>query len=814
MVSLFCSCSWAEPYRIDVRADERPIRAGHLQLGPTAGADGQTLDVNSLYFLRNGQPWLPVMGEIHYARIPRADWDDAILKMKAAGIDVLATYVFWIHHEEIEGRYDWTSERALRDFVEACRRHGVYVVVRVGPWSHGEARNGGFPDWLLKKSKEEGFKLRSDDPKFLKYVETFYDEIGRQLKGLYFKDGGPIVGVQIENELRFNSRGGYAYMKELKRLAVKAGIVVPFYTCTGWPAIMKGQTEFLPLGGGYPDAPWDQKQLKRIVQDAYRFQPAKNDPLIGADLLGKHDEDVRKPEEFSLYPDANAEMGGGVQVTYHRRPIIAPEDVAAMAFVKLGSGANMLGYYMFAGGRNPDGKLSTLQESRATKYPNDCPIKTYDFQAPIGEWGQIRDSYYEFRLIHSFIDAVGRDLAVMPPFFPKTQPKNSLDAETLRFAVRAKNDRGFVFISNYQRYGEMRDLKDVQIEVVTKRGTQRIPETPTVVAKNAMCVWPFNLPLEDANLIYATAQPLHIVKNGQDSLYVFFANGESSQYVFDAKTIKAATAENDSVEIARKDEKIYATAKLPGTGCLLRVETAQGKSVKILTLTRRQALHCWCGKLWGETRLVLSDDELIPGEPTLRLRSVGSPKFEFSLYPDAPLAFLSNAPLKLAQDGLFTRYRTELPERKIAVSFMPCDENDAKMSDEQAPQPGPLYGEKFQALPGAKNWRLDVPKDALKELSDLYLRFDMTGDTAALYADDRLVDDWFIFGPTMTVSLKNVRPPMEKGDLKLQIVPLTASRKIFFEDAEMAKSGLNASLKNVEALPVYEIAVAPAGQSP
>ena len=48
-----------------------------------------------------------------------------------------------------------------------------------------------------------------------------------------------------------------------------------------------------------------------------------------------------------------------------------------------------MGYYMFHGGRNPDGKLTTLQESQATGYPNDLPVKSYDFNAPLGEFGQI-----------------------------------------------------------------------------------------------------------------------------------------------------------------------------------------------------------------------------------------------------------------------------------------------------------------------------------------------------------------------------------------------------------------------------------------
>jgi len=72
--------------------------------------------------------------------------------------------------------------------------------------------------------------------------------------------------------------------------------------------------------------------------------------------------------------------------SYHRRPVVSTDDIAAIVLGKLGSEANLLGYYMHHGGSNPQGKLSTLQESQATGYPNDLPVICYDFQAPLGEF--------------------------------------------------------------------------------------------------------------------------------------------------------------------------------------------------------------------------------------------------------------------------------------------------------------------------------------------------------------------------------------------------------------------------------------------
>lgn len=111
--------------------------------------------------------------------------------MAAAGIDVVSTYVFWNHHEEREGEWDFSGNRNVRRFVELCARHGLHVIVRLGPFCHGEVRNGGLPDWLYGKS----YEVRSLDAGFLDAVRGLYAHIAQQLRGLYFKDGGPIIAA-------------------------------------------------------------------------------------------------------------------------------------------------------------------------------------------------------------------------------------------------------------------------------------------------------------------------------------------------------------------------------------------------------------------------------------------------------------------------------------------------------------------------------------------------------------------------------------------------------------------------------------------
>jgi beta-galactosidase GanA len=179
---------------VDASAPVAAPETGYLHLGGTS-ANRHSLQVNSRSLVLDNKPWLPVMGEFHFSRYPESQWEHEILKMQAAGVNILSTYVFWIHHEEIEGNFDWTGQRDLRHFVELCARHGMYVWLRIGPWAHGEVRNGGFPDWVTRLPN-----TRTNDPLYLHFVERFFNQIGLQVRGLTFKDGGPVIGTQLENE--------------------------------------------------------------------------------------------------------------------------------------------------------------------------------------------------------------------------------------------------------------------------------------------------------------------------------------------------------------------------------------------------------------------------------------------------------------------------------------------------------------------------------------------------------------------------------------------------------------------------------------
>ncbi len=471
---------------------------------------------NNEYLMMDNEPWFPVMGEFHFSRYPKKYWRESMLKMKAGGMQLVATYVFWIHHEEIEGEWDFEGNKNLREFLEVCKEVEMPVVLRIGPWAHGECRNGGFPDWLLKKD----FEVRTDNEQYLSYVEKFYGKIFGHAKGLLWKNNGPVIGLQIENEYGHcgGKRGveGEQHMRTLTALAKKTGFDVEFYTATGWGGAVTGG--LIPVMGGYCDAPWDRSTDKLKPSGNYVFTNERNDGNIGSDFkLGDN-----ITYDYTKFPYLTAELGGGLQVTHHRRCAAQGPDIGAMTLTKLGCGVNLLGYYMYHGGTHPKGKLTTLQETFASGGYNDLPEFSYDFRAPVREFGQKFDSYDEIKLYAMFVKDFGREFCKMMPVFPKDNPIMPDNFNDVRYAYRHDGKSGYVFVNNYQRLYPMSAHKDVELKLDVNGETVSIPKFD--LADRDYAFFPFNFKLSESAVIKtALATPLCKL-NGSE--YVFYANGE------------------------------------------------------------------------------------------------------------------------------------------------------------------------------------------------------------------------------------------------------------------------------------------------
>ena len=503
-----------------------------------------TWDAKSLII--DGHRVCPVMGEIHYSRVPQDEWQREVRKMREGGVTIIATYIFWNHIEEQEGIFRWDGQRNLRRFLEVCKQEQMPVVLRLGPFCHGEVRNGGIPDWMFAK----GCKLREANSVFLGFAERLYRQIFTQVQGLQWKDGGPVVAAQFDNEYR----GRGEYLMALKQIAQKIGFDLPFYTRTGWPELRTPVPygEMLPLYGDYADGFWDKEITEGCgnYYKAFNFKAYRSSTAIATDQF---DYSQTQPSAISpqTYPYFTCELGGGMATAYHRRPYVYPEDAYSMALVKLGSGSNLLGYYMYHGGTNPEGVLHTLNEVQTSPGTanNDLPVCTYDFQAPLGEFGQPYPQYYMLRPLHLFMQDFGETLAPMEAQFPAPQDMKRGQDDVLRWSVRSQGDSGFIFVNNYERFQQLTAKR----QQLTACGVT-LPRL--TVPSGTMAIFPVNI----CGIRYATAQ---LVARRDGRLYMMQIPGIPTTIVLQSgKTLK-------NVKAKGTERPIY------GNICLLTREQAE-----------------------------------------------------------------------------------------------------------------------------------------------------------------------------------------------------------------------------------------------
>lgn len=726
-------------FEIDANIPGKKIYSDHLKLGGS-NPKGERIAVNNYYITINNKPVIPVTGEFHFSRYPHQYWDESIKKMKAGGITVIPTYVFWNLHEEEEGKFIWSGDKNLRRFIELCKKNNVYTLVRVGPFCHGEIRNGGLPDWLLGKP----LNIRMNDPLYLSYVEKLYNEIGKQLRGLYYKDGGPIIGIQLENEYQHSAAPwgltypgqpldftaaerdrevthegvavstadnpyaalGNDHMKVLKTLAEKAGMVTPLYTATGWGNAAIVTNESIPVTAAYAYPFWTPK---RDLSPFFLYKNMHANPDYAP---------VRyKPED---YPSIPAELGSGISLTYPRRPVAVHQSFDAMINRCLGSGANGIGYYMFHGGSTPRGKNNFMNDEAY-----GVNKISYEYQGPIGEFGQVREGFHRLKLIHFFLkdfsDLLAPMTVVLPANASGVKPENIHD---LRYAVRVKDNRGFLFLNNFQDDTAMMDQNNIQVKIKTANGDVVIPSTGGFSLKNGEnVIFPFNFNLNGTKLNYATAQLL-MKSDGAAPYFVFFTPGG----------MKGEFSFTPGIRI----ENIRGTTIYEGNGATLvkcneRVNefsvVADGKRTTVLVIDKDLALKSYVVSLNGKKSLIFSDAVVLQNENGFEFLSDGINNFQIDIYPKTaaiPKAGLGSVK-KVEGSAAFSSWRVSLP-------------------------PFEFVGKTKEI--SSRKITVALPQSIPAGVNDIFLTVNYTGDTGMDFINGELVADNFYNGLPWQIGLR------------------------------------------------------------
>ena len=334
-------------------------------------------------------------GAFHYFRSPKELWGDRFQKIKAAGFNCVETYVAWNQCEPQQpsdtNDFSHVNLQDLDDWLTMAEAHGLYIIVRPGPYICAEWATGGFPEWLLTQKPEHPLRsggwLRSDDPVFLAWSRHWYNAVCPVIAKHQITRKAPeqpgVILMQVENEYdyaAFSDETKINHVKALAEAAVANGIDVPLITC--WTHQVRGS----------------QDPVLRQIFDCCNFYPRWNveDELRGG--IGK----LRTEQPDA--PLGTTELQGGwfAQVggkLSEQQDGVTAAQINNITLFAIQNGETLLNYYMLFGGSN-------LGDWGARDLTT-----TYDYNAPIREWGGIGDRYQRVWALGHMLQTHGARLA-------------------------------------------------------------------------------------------------------------------------------------------------------------------------------------------------------------------------------------------------------------------------------------------------------------------------------------------------------------------------------------------------------------------
>ena len=405
----------------------------------TDGVKPGTFTTGDKTFLLNGEPFVVKAAEVHYPRIPRPYWDHRIKMCKALGMNAVCIYIFWNIHEQREGEFDFTGNNDVAEFCRLAQKNGMYVIVRPGPYVCAEWEMGGLPWWLLKK---KDIKLRERDPYFMERVKIFEEKVGEQLKPLTIQNGGPIIMMQVENE--YGSYGeDKPYVSEIRDcLRGIYGPELSLFQCDWSSNFEKNglddltwtmnfgtganiDQQFRRLGELRPNAP---KMCSEFWSGWFDKWGARHETRPAKDMVEGMDEMLSKGISFSLY---------------------------------MTHGGTSFGHWA------------------GTNSPGFAPdVTSYDYDAPINEYGLATPKYWELRTMMAKYDERGFPLGGRKGGLPAV-PKAPMPIITVpKFELKEFSSilNGYDNMKMPIHKGELRTFEEMDMGWGAMLYTTRLPE--------------------------------------------------------------------------------------------------------------------------------------------------------------------------------------------------------------------------------------------------------------------------------------------------------------------------------------------------
>jgi beta-galactosidase len=355
----------------------------------SAASNTAPLQVEGRQFMLRGKPFQILSGEVEYARIPRADWRDRLRKVHAMGLNTVTVYVFWNLHEPRPGKFDFSGQNDVAEFIREAQQEGLYVVLRPGPYVCAEWDLGGYPAWLLKDSKNVGSEepavlLRSSQPAYMAAARAWMLRLGEELAPLQASKSGPIIAVQVENEYgSFTVKEDrQQYLQQVLKIVRDAGFGESLlYTADGGEELPDGSIPGLlaAIDFGTGDEPHEVPLLRAFQPDA---------PIFIAEYWDGWFDHWGEKHHVTDAAAQEAEIRDAIEKGY------------SISLYMVDGGTS----FGWMNGANSDGD----------SYQPD--VSSYDYDAPIDESGRPRQKYFAMRAM--IAEATHRTLPPVPDLAP------------------------------------------------------------------------------------------------------------------------------------------------------------------------------------------------------------------------------------------------------------------------------------------------------------------------------------------------------------------------------------------------------------
>jgi len=505
-------------------------------------------------FIFDGKRKFIFSGELHYFRIPPSQWKDRLLKCKRAFLNTLGAYIAWNWHEENEGEFNFKGDRDLNRWLTLAEELGLYIIARPGPYICAEWDFGGFPNWLIPKE----CKLRSLESNYIRYCARYFDKVDEIIKPHLIKKGGKVFLYQVENEFEV---GDLPYHLRLKELAEQDGIDIP--VATNENVWVRGSS-IIECPDPYLRS-WIIAEPMYKIKDLIKTQPDK--PPFALEV-GTH-----------MY----ISQGGLLPFSDGYRPP-SLDEVYLKALIA--AGVTGFNWYMYCGGTNLG--YWTARDVATT----------YDFEAPIREWGELGARYYISRRLGGFLDSFGEMLLETIP----VDDYCKIEGKGIEVFTRKDKEKAFLFLSNI--YAKECKFKFSCPHPVTgenilipKKGMYQLPGY-------SMTIMPINLKLSDSYiLLYSTSEIFHFIDNGKEKILILYRDsGIDAEIALKVKSrVKVTGIEDYHLE----NDTLYLNYTHKDSPQIINIDGEE--ILKLIIVNKEIASKTWFFNYQGKRYPILSD---------------------------------------------------------------------------------------------------------------------------------------------------------------------------------------------------------------